>query len=64
MLGIPNKIPATIKEQDIQDVYLQPYVKDQLLSLYFENDRRLYYGVGRNMLFNVFSRLGLLAKDD
>jgi len=64
VLGIPNKIPATIKEQDIQDVYLQPYVKDQLLSLYFENDRRLYYGVGRNMLFNVFSRLGLLAKDD
>jgi hypothetical protein len=64
VLGIPNKIPATIKEQDIQDVYLQPYVKDQLLSLYFENDRKLYYGVGRNMLFNVFSRLGLLAKDD
>jgi len=64
VLGIQNKVPPTVKEQDVRDIALQPLVQEQLLALYYENDKKLHYGVGRNMLFNIFRRLGLLNKDD
>lgn len=57
-------MPDTIKEQDIREVALQPSTQEELLNLYHEYDLKLYYGVGRNMLFSVYSRLGLLKKDD
>lgn len=64
MLGIPNKVPSTVKEQDLREIALQPATQERLLNLYASYDGRLHFGVGRNLLFNIYSRLGLLQKDD
>lgn len=37
---------------------------NKLTRLYYQLDRQLPYGIGRNILFNVYKQLGLLQKDD
>jgi hypothetical protein len=37
---------------------------DLLTKLYYEADRSLIFGVGRNYLFQVYSNMGLLQKPE
>ena len=34
------------------------------MKVYYETDRELYFGVGRNYMFKVYKELGLLQKED
>lgn len=62
MLFGDEKIEKTVHEQKIVGWPFDQTTFDLLTKLFYETDKRLIFGVGRNYLFQVYSDMGLLQK--
>ena len=57
-----EKEEITVHEQKVVGWDMNKETLDCLTRLYYETDRKLIFGVGRNYLFHVYSELGVLQK--
>lgn len=57
-----EKVEKTVNEQRIVGWSHGDDSFNLLTRLYYETDKRLIFGVGRNYLFQVYSNMGLLQK--
>ena len=53
-----------MNEQKIVGWPFEDKTLDLLAKLYYETDKHLIFGVGRNYLFQVYSDMGLLQKPE
>ena len=55
-----EKEEKTVNEQRIVGWKMGDSTLDLLANVYYETDKRLIFGVGRNYMFQVYSSMGLL----
>ena len=53
----------TIQEQNTKGISLQDKTINYLSSMYYDFDKELFFGVGRNYLFEVYSELNTIKTD-
>ena len=59
-----EKVEKTVNEQKVIGWQFSDATFDVLTKTFYEADKRLIFGVGRNYLFHVLSNMGMLQKPE
>ena len=59
-----EKVEATVNDQRIVGWKFGDNTLDLLTKIYYETDKELIFGLGRNLLYQVYSNMGLLQNPE